>query len=769
MIRLAISILFWNAMFAAAADPFAERVAPILKKHCAECHSGPKAEAELHLDVAGADFANDAKKWNSVLERVSDGSMPPKGKPKVPDTDRKIILETLALGLKGNGKAEGRALLRRLNRIEYQNTVRDLLGVDLELAELLPEDGSANGFDTVDLALDLSSTLMERYLEAADAALKAALEDSPSPKEVWNKRVNVAEAAAEHKKKFPTGQNLYGPARVESDHILVLNDHPIPRVVMERVPVAGRYQYRVNAAVNEHDRDNQIAMRVYSGVIGGAGRIALAGVYPVGREPTVIEFTERLEKNEALGFAASGVTRQYNLPDSYKGPGLKIYWVEVRGPLPEPRESRAKLLGTSNDTLKILGAFAARAFRRKVVAEEIAPFVSLVDAQLRAGANVDDAIRVGFKAILCSPKFLYLRNTPGKLTDHELACRLSYFFWSTMPDDALFDLAGKGKLNDPAELHNQVERMLNHPKAKAFTENFTGQWLNLRNIKATDPDAKLYPEFDPLLEYSMSRETQLYFEEILKRDRSALEFVASDWSILNNRMAVHYGIPGVQGQEFRKVQLPAGSHRGGVLTQASVLKVTANGTTTSPVLRGAWVLDRILGKPASPPPNDIPAIEPDVRGTITIREQLAKHRNQAACASCHARIDPPGFALENFDVIGGWRTNYRVTPSAKFKPTATYDSRGVYFAEGPKVTAGDELPDGRRFENIDGFKKLLLTDPDQIVRNLAQKLVVYSTGHGIEPSDRENIEKIVAGAKAKNWGFRTLIHEIVRSETFRNK
>jgi hypothetical protein len=400
---------------------------------------------------------------------------------------------------------------------------------------------------------------------------------------------------------------------------------------------------------------------------------------------------------------------------------------------------------------------------------EVKPFLALTEAKLIRGDKFEEALRVGLKAILCSPNFLYLRNTPGKLDDHQLAARLSYFFWSSMPDETLFELANKKALNTPEELRAQVERMLKHPKSSAFTEHFTGQWLSLRNLKATDPDAKLYPEFDPLLEYSMPKETHLFFEEILKNDRSALEFVHSDWSIINNRLAVHYGIPGVKGQEFRKVSLPANSHRGGVLTQASVLKVTANGTTTSPVLRGAWVLDRILGKPAPLPPNDIPAIEPDVRGATTIREQLAKHRSQATCASCHSRIDPPGFALESFDVIGGWRDNYRVTPSAKYKPTGSYDGRGVNFAYGPRVSPADELADGRKFQNIDGFKKLLLEDPDQIVRNLAQKLVVYSTGHGIEPADRAAVDQIVAAAKAKNYGFRTLIHEIVQSETFRNK
>jgi hypothetical protein len=311
--------------------------------------------------------------------------------------------------------------------------------------------------------------------------------------------------------------------------------------------------------------------------------------------------------------------------------------------------------------------------------------------------------------------------------------------------------------------------MLNDPKARAFTENFTGQWLNLRNIKATDPDANLYPEFDPLLEYSMPLETYHFFEEILKNDRSLLEFVHSDWSMLNGRLADHYGIAGVKKQHFRKVALPAHLHRGGVLTQAGVLKVTANGTGTSPVVRGVFVLDRILGKPVAPPPGDVPAIEPDIRGAVTIREQLARHRSVPACASCHTRIDPPGFALESFDPIGGWRENYRVTGSRKYRPRKTFDGRVVAYADGPKVQCADRMPGGKPFANIDGLKKLLLEDPDQIARALTQRLLVYATGHGLELTDRETVEKIVAAVRTRKYGFRTLLHEIVRSEAFRRK
>jgi hypothetical protein len=334
-----------------------------------------------------------------------------------------------------------------------------------------------------------------------------------------------------------------------------------------------------------------------------------------------------------------------------------------------------------------------------------------------------------------------------------------------MPDEELLDLAAKGKLGRSETLHAQVERMLNDPRAHAFTENFTGQWLNIREVFATTPDMSLYREYDDLLGQSMVRETHLFFEEMLKRDINLLEFVHCDWSILNERLAQHYGIAGVKGQSFRKVDLPADSHRGGVLTQASVLKVTANGLATSPVQRGAFVLDRILGTPPPPPPEDVEAIEPDVRGTTTIRTQLARHRQNAACAACHTKIDPPGFALESFDVIGRWRDRYRIYGNDR----AGMGNGLRQTKDGPRVECADELADKGKFNNIDEFKQLLLRDKNQIARNLAEKLLVFATGHKMEFADRDAVEKIVTNLPSKNYGFRALVHEVVQSDTFRNK
>ena len=362
----------------------------------------------------------------------------------------------------------------------------------------------------------------------------------------------------------------------------------------------------------------------------------------------------------------------------------------------------------------------------------------------------------------------------GPLDDHALASRLSYFLWSTMPDETLFALARSGELHKPDVLKAQVERMLQHPKAKAFTENFTGQWLSLRDINATTPDKTLYPEFEELLQWSSIRETQLFFDELLKENLSVRNFIDSDFAMLNGRLAQHYGIPDVQGVAFRKVELKAEQHRGGVLTHASVLKVTANGTTTSPVVRGVWVLDRILGRPVPPPPPNVPAVEPDIRGATTIREQLAKHRATENCAGCHSKIDPPGFALENYDVIGGWRDRYRVVAERKDWVNNRVGPLSKYLAAyqyglGRPVEAGDALPDGRHFADIAEFKKLLLAHPEQIARCLTEKLVTYATGHPVGFGDHAAIDQIVSESKKLDYGLRSLVHAVVACELFLKK
>ena len=408
-------------------------------------------------------------------------------------------------------------------------------------------------------------------------------------------------------------------------------------------------------------------------------------------------------------------------------------------------------------------------------------------------------MRWTYRAALCSPDFLYHvesavaevarlqksqtapvttpssanRLNSGEFSyvdDHTLACRLSYFFWNSLPDEQLTKLADSGKLHEPETLKIEVERLLKDARSQRFIEDFLGQWLKLRQIAATDPDKKLYPEFNPYLQDSMVAETRAFFRELIERNLDASHLVRSDFAMLNEKLATHYGIAGVSGSQIRRVPLPPNHPRGPFLTQAAILKITANGTTTSPVPRGAFVMARLLGQEPDPPPPNIPAIEPDVRGAKTIREQLDKHRAEVSCASCHAKMDPPGFALESFDVIGGFRTRYRSIGEGLPAERGLIDPFiGLGFKLGPVVDPSGVLPDERTFHDIREFQSLIAADPKPLLQNLAQQLAVYSTGREIGFSDREAIEAIVSRTLTQNGGVRTLVHELVQSPLFQTK
>jgi len=509
----------------------------------------------------------------------------------------------------------------------------------------------------------------------------------------------------------------------------------------------------------------------------------------------------------------------------FTGPCIVNDWVEVEGPLHDvwpPRSHRAlfgelpltefkaaeqksvrpparkplkqEIIGAKNrpepvagvwtvasanpaaDADRLLAAFLPRAFRRPVSDEVRRQYVAQVEARLQAGDCFETAMRWAYRAALCAPDFLYHVEagpdaaSPSSLSAHGLANRLAYFLWNSRPDDALLALAAKGALREPKTLRAEVERLLKDKKAERFVEDFLGQWLKLRQLAATDPDKKLYPEFNAYLQDSMRAETVAFFRELLDRNLGAAHLVKSDFAMLNEKLATHYGIPGVSGPEIRRVALPPGSPRGGFLTQAAILKITANGTTTSPVPRGAFVMARLLGQEPEPPPANVPAVEPDVRGATTIREQLDKHRNDAACAACHVKIDPPGFALESFDVIGGQRSRYRSLENGDPAPRGSIDPRiGISFKLGPAVDASGELPDGRKFADIGEFQKLLAAQPRPLLENLARQLAVYSTGRPVAFSDRAALAALVRRVEQQGSGVRTLIHELVQSELFQTR
>eukprot|EP00913_Durusdinium_trenchii_P028505 g26733.t1 len=705
--------------------------------------------------------------------------MPPKGSPQPSkQAVRKLTAWLSPRITRAAAKAaatQGRTVLRRLNRIEYENTVNDLLGIQLELKKQLPDDGSADGFDNAGAAHHTSSFLMEKYLEAADAALNMAISNRPKPPRSTKTRYSIKDAhpvrsTKEDVYRFLKDGEVVCFSSSEWHNVWISKFYPRD---------AGRYRFRISAS-GIQSGGKPVTFRVTTTGSRLTGKSGLIGYFDAPPDkPTKFEFVRFMEPKTTIRILPYGLAHANTVKKigakKWDKPGLAVQFVEVEGPLHEswPPESHRRIFGdmprknfgTYNfrdrvevvssqplvDAERILLKFTRRAFRRTVSAADVAPFVAIVKSRMAQGTRFEPAVRAALKGVLISPEFLFLRETPGRLDDFALASRLSYFLWSTMPDETLLQLAAEKKLSNPTALREQVERMLSHPKSAAFTEHFVGQWLNLREIDATEPSRLLYPEYDHLLKVSMIREAELFFDEILKHDLSVTNFVSSDFTMLNGRLAKHYGIPGVDGWEFRKTTLPADSHRGGVLTMAGVLKVTANGTTTSPVMRGAWVLNRILGTPPAPPPDNVSAIDPDIRGATTIREQLAKHRSVPSCAVCHRDIDPPGFALENFDVIGGWRDHYRVTGRGE---TVYVNGRRMSYHKGKKVNAADVLANGRRFQNIDEFKQLLLADKPQLARALTSKLVTYATGRAPQRADRKAIEEIVQKIRNRRYGLR---------------
>ena len=813
-----------------ADDPktFEDQFRPLLTQHCVECHRGDKPKGNLRLDNLKLDFADAAarKHWTTVVERLRAGEMPPKTKPRPPEKEVQTLIDWLAPRVADADAAaratQGRVILRRLNRTEYENTINDLLGIKVSLKEQLPADGSANGFDNAGAAHHTSSFLMEKYLEAADTALNMAIANRPKPPLRIDKRYSLKDGhpvrgTTEDVYRFLDDGEVVCFCSSEWHNASISTFYP---------PDAGNYRFRISASTIQGE-GKPVTFRVTTSdtrLTGTHGLISYFDAPP--DKPTVFEFVRYMEPRTTIrmlpyGLAGANTVKQTG-GEYWNGPGLAVQYVEVEGPLNEtwPPESHRRIFGDMPqkkfpiynfsdrvevvsdqpivDAARILTKFTRRAFRRNVIADDVAPFVAIVQAKLDGGYTFELAMRAALKGVLISPEFLFLREQPGKLDDFALANRLSYFLWSTMPDDELFELAEKGRLtgsgepegvsprtNPPARttnetavrgltptgspIHRQVERMLAHPKAQQFTEHFVGQWLGLREIDATEPSHLVYPEFDHLLKVSMIRETELFFDEVLKQDLPLTKFVASDFTMLNGRLGKHYGIPGLTGWEFHKTPLPPDSHRGGVITMASVMKVTANGTSTSPVMRGAWVLDRILGTPPPPPPEGVAAIDPDIRGATTIREQLAKHRTDPACASCHTKIDPPGFALESFDCIGGWREKYRISGWRRDAEEVVLDGRKMNYYRGPRVDPSSVTEDGQPFQNIDEFRHLLLRDKDQLARSLATKVLTYATGGAPTKADLPEIEAIVARVRDKNYGFRSLLHEVVQSELFQNK
>ena len=851
---------------AAAAPP-----TKFFETHCVSCHDADSKSGGLDLTALPfqpADPENVAQ-WVKVHDRIGAGEMPPKNKPRPAAGDVAAAAKALhddLVGAERQAAADGRTRLRRLTRVEYENTIRDLFDLPgLPLQADLPADGQVHGFDKNADALDLSHVNLAKYLEAADRALDVAIVTRPRAPAPVKFRTSLA---------YPSG--FVAHVLMNGDGVLLKNKKPDPDF-----PPAGEHghidqgahermgSFRNGASVGLFRHEDESFhpyfnewVTIYPGryrlttslwafhwdkgkVLPARGTeaarlsiVQLVGDGRGGGHPSTVlthldapsmaeqkhEVLTWLNPRESIGYNTASLAPAANYARkgramAFTGPGIACDYFEVEGPLHEswPPVGHKRLFGdlpirevvakdhpgvrfpkrspdrqqlfmarnkpdpipgswtvTSDmpleDADRLLADFLPRAFRRPVSAEVRKQYVERVADRLKAGDCFELAMRWAYRAALASPDFLYHVEPAGELDGHALACRLSYFLWNSMPDEKLDGLAAAGKLKDPTVLRGEVERLLADGRSKRFVEDFLGQWLKLRQIAANDPDRKLYPEFSKYLEDSMLAESRAYFRELLDRNLTADHLVKSDFAMLNQKLAAHYHVPGVTGSQVRRVQLPPDCLRGGFLTQAAVLKVTANGTTTSPVPRGAFVLDRFLGRPPEPPPPNIPAVEPDVRGATTIREQLDKHRNNAACASCHTRMDPPGFALEEFDVIGGHRARYRSLGTGDPAPRGNIDPFiGIGFRLGPRVDSSGTLPDGRSFAGFTEFRDLLAADRTALLTNLARQIAVYATGRGVSFGDRDEIARIVGATEKNGGGVRTLVHQLVQSRLFRTR
>ena len=774
-----------------------ERTGPerFFASYCLDCHGPDLQEADLRFDTLDdpSRFTTDdsqSQAWQSIVRVLRSGEMPPESETQPSPTEISQLIESVSESLRKNRPRHG--ALRRLNRFEYENTVHDLLQIETPLADLLPEDSRVQGFDNVADGLGLSSVLIGRYLEAADVAFENTIRRikplPPSTRRIvlMEQKENISSVdkgkggVISSEGAFVDFTPGWPPARIDPAH-------PIEDGV-----------YRCRIAVWPHDPSphRTLAVAVFNGPLFGPGKRKFMGMFDATgnpESPRIIEFTTWMKEGHALHILPWIYPEHVTWRDKEEPrPGVAIAWAETYGPLDQsfPSESQLALFGDTEtqsmaegdsvyirhrrgvkshfvassqpaaDAERIIRELLPKAFRRDVDEALANQFVRLTLDRLEQGRTFEQAVRAGVTAVLCSPHFLLL-NQQAEVDDFEIASRLSYFLWSSMPDDELLRLARLGKLRDKTVRYQQVERMIDDPKFMRFVDSFTGQWLDLRDLEFTTPDAKLYPEYSELLLRSMRQETRRFFHHLVQEDLSVTNFIDSDFAILNQRLATHYGIEGVRGhEEFRVVDLPESSVRGGVMTHASVLKVTANGTTTSPVVRGAWVLDKLLGHPPPPPPAGVPAIEPDTRGASTIREQLAKHREIESCNRCHKRIDPPGFALEEFDVIGGHRQWYRTLGNKGDRVPKTN------YRIGPTIETGGQFSDGRQFDSFTEFRELLSKKPELIAEAVAQKLLIYGCGRPVTIADDHDLQAIVKSASENDFGLRSMIHAVVETELF---
>ncbi len=813
-------------------------VTPFLREHCLRCHGEKTQEADFRVDTQlTADLSDrvNRQRWNEVVNAINSHSMPPEGEPQpkaestaaVVDfiTNQTLLAETL--------NRSTSVVLRRLNRSEYRNTIRDLIGVDIDTSGF-PQDPPAGGFDNNGGALTMSPLHLELYYNAARQILERAIVTTDQPPTIkwrfepesgdsdsnrvvydgqrvivnggnnpaqngfrivhhenWDKPINARDFRLKHPGEYIIRVRAAGkvPTRemvVESARGF-LQDR-LDKQMVEN-PKGETYHREQFARDLEHFRTHRMydygSPRARLTVTqGGQPRvIAEFDVTAAPDQPQVLEFRTRCTAEN------SGVTVEYaySIPkelenfwfqtgDAFARPELYVDWIEIEGPVYPvwPPASHTNLLvasktrdlNVSEYAREVLARFLPRAYRRPVTAAEIAEKHAIFARVSEAGSSFEDSIRAALTAALVSPNFLYLteensgpmKATASPLNAHQLASRLSYFLWSSMPDAELMALADNGQILKPDVLRKQIDRLLGDSKSNALVTNFAGQWLGLREVGANPPAADLYPQYDRHLETSMVGESEAFFTEILRKDLDVLNFVKSDFIVINERLARFYGIDGVKGDEFRPVTLPANVARGGLMTQASILTITSNGTRTSPVKRGTWIMKNVLGTDPGLPVANAGEIAPKVPGIdkATVRQRLEIHRTLPQCARCHNKIDPLGFALENFNACG------------EFREREGHGYKGRIERNDPIIDASSQLPDGTKITGVTSLQNALVAREDLFLKCLASKMLTYALGRELGLADQKTVADLVQHMKSNKRTLRSLIHAIVNSQQFQS-
>ncbi len=714
-------------------------------RYCVTCHNDKLRTSGLSLAAVNSAPPDTLEK---VLRKLRSGEMPPAGMPAPDAATRSNVvhsLETQLDKLAADHPNPGAPGIHRLNRAEYRNAVRDLVGLDMDHGASLPPDDSGYGFDNIADVLTVSPLHMEKYLTSARRIARLAL-GTLKPNVSSEKITPAAGVANDSIDALPPRERgailfrRYFPFDAEYSFLLRVRGNPAPGLPPAKLDVRidGHHVKVFDAAIDTAEANQ------------GTRNFELRLTLPAGDHTVGAGFLTESVKVEGGPGRGS--------PQAPNANALSMDYVTVGGPYnptgPGNTESRRMILicGQHDEMCarRILSSLARRAYRRPVTATDLAPLLKLFSDGRTDGKSFDSGIELALTGILVSPDFLFrTEHTPpgviAKISDLDLASRLSFFLWSSIPDEELLRTAEAGKLSQPANLATQVRRMLADPKSQAFEENFAGQWLHLRNVAGWKPDREKYPQFDEALRNAFERESDLFFSNIMREDRSVMEFIDADYTFLNERLARHYGVPDVKGGYFRRVDLTATEHRGGVLSQGAILLVTSYPTRTSPVLRGKWILENILGSPPPPPPPNVPPLADSAANSArSLREQLEKHRADRACASCHARLDPLGFSLEQYDGIGRYRTE----------------------EDGAAIEAFGALPDGTTLNGIEGLKKVVLDRRDEFVECLASKMLTYALGRGLESYDQPAVRAIRRQAASEDYRFSSIILGVVNSVPF---